>query len=360
MDESVLPGAPPCTRSASNQFREDAREVALIGEPTDRRDFGERQGRGYQQPFRMLDTLLHEPTVRRSSCRLLEGASEMGDRQAALVSEVRQSDFATQTLIQNLGSAAHLPRCQTAANRARVNANRVNLRVRGDDTVHASMAAAVCTAVQASQGAANATPSATSSAILAPSGPVTAPPSVRQHSTLSELIGQMAGADADLIGVGPRRFTLNHKLIEGRALSLSQRRRRFALRIKLPPAGTPNGWEKTMLDDADIFRELAPMLRVRPELQAICRFGAQWASGHEPERRRWAPFHIVTFGGCLIDAGDHIGIRLHAGDVAVLPHGSPHTVRALPTAGGPASVLRVSRSGRSAASLCGQNRGPRG
>jgi AraC family transcriptional activator of mtrCDE len=98
-----------------------------------------------------------------------------------------------------------------------------------------------------------------------------------------------------------------------------------------------------MPDDADIFRELAPMLRVRPELQAICRFGAQWASGHEPERRRWAPFHIVTLGGCLLDAGDRLGIRLHAGDVAVLPHGSPHTVRALPTAGGPASVLRVYR-----------------
>lgn len=98
-----------------------------------------------------------------------------------------------------------------------------------------------------------------------------------------------------------------------------------------------------MPDDADIFRELAPMLRVRPELQAICRFGAQWASGHEAERHRWAPFHIVTLGGCLLDAGDHIGIPLQAGDVAVLPHGSPHTVRALPMAGGSASVLRVYR-----------------
>jgi AraC family transcriptional activator of mtrCDE len=45
----------------------------------------------------------------------------------------------------------------------------------------------------------------------------------------------------------------------------------------------------------------------------------------------------------LLDAADRIGIRLDAGDVAVLPHGSPHTVRALPTAGGPVSVLRVYR-----------------
>jgi AraC family transcriptional activator of mtrCDE len=98
-----------------------------------------------------------------------------------------------------------------------------------------------------------------------------------------------------------------------------------------------------MRDDADIFRELAPLLRVRPELQQICRFGAQWASGHEPEGRGWAPFHIVTHGGCLLDAGDRIGIQLKAGDVAVLPHGGRHTVRALPTAGGAASVLRVHR-----------------
>jgi AraC family transcriptional activator of mtrCDE len=96
-----------------------------------------------------------------------------------------------------------------------------------------------------------------------------------------------------------------------------------------------------MRDEANIFRELAPLLRVRPELQQICRFGAQWASGHEPEGRGWAPFHIVTHGGCLLDAGDRIGIPLNAGDVAVLPHGGPHTVRARPTAGGPASVLRV-------------------
>jgi AraC family transcriptional regulator, activator of mtrCDE len=98
-----------------------------------------------------------------------------------------------------------------------------------------------------------------------------------------------------------------------------------------------------MRDDADIFRELAPLLCVRPELQQICRFGAQWASGHEPERRGWAPFHIVTHGGCLLDAGDRIGIPLNAGDVAVLPHGGPHTVRALPSAGGLPSVLRVHR-----------------
>jgi AraC family transcriptional activator of mtrCDE len=98
-----------------------------------------------------------------------------------------------------------------------------------------------------------------------------------------------------------------------------------------------------MRNDAEIFRELAPLLRVRPELQQICRFGAQWVSEHEPEAGGWAPFHIVTFGVCLLDVGERVGIRLEAGDAAVLPHGGPHTVRALPTAAGPTSAVRIQR-----------------
>lgn len=96
-----------------------------------------------------------------------------------------------------------------------------------------------------------------------------------------------------------------------------------------------------MQDEADIFRELAPLLRVRPELQQLCRFGAQWASEHEAEGKGWAPFHIVTLGGCLLDVGERVGILLEAGDVAVLPHGGRHTVRALPTAAGSSAALRV-------------------
>jgi AraC family transcriptional activator of mtrCDE len=85
------------------------------------------------------------------------------------------------------------------------------------------------------------------------------------------------------------------------------------------------------MHEAEIFSELAPLLRVRPELQQICRFGAQWGSEHGPEAGGWAPFHIVTYGACLLDVGDRIGIELKAGDAAVLPHGGPHTVRALPS-----------------------------
>ena len=94
---------------------------------------------------------------------------------------------------------------------------------------------------------------------------------------------------------------------------------------------------------ADAFAVMASLLRVRPELQQVCRFGAQWVSQHGPEESGWAPFHIVTAGACLLDTGDQHGIRLEAGDVAVLPHGSSHTTRSLPGATGPARPIQVSR-----------------
>ncbi|MEI9984064.1 MAG: AraC family transcriptional regulator [Aliidongia sp.] len=96
-----------------------------------------------------------------------------------------------------------------------------------------------------------------------------------------------------------------------------------------------------MDEESEIFKELVPLLRVQPELEQLCRFGAQWASPHGPEPDGWAPFHIVTAGSCLLDAGERTAIPLTAGDVAVLPHGGPHTVRALPTATGRAVALRV-------------------
>ena len=93
--------------------------------------------------------------------------------------------------------------------------------------------------------------------------------------------------------------------------------------------------------EGEIFQQLAFLLRVRPELQQICLFGAQWASPHDPEPHGWAPFHIVTKGSCLLDVGAHVGIQLRAGDVAVLPHGGKHTTRAHPDAAGVSAELTV-------------------
>ena len=73
---------------------------------------------------------------------------------------------------------------------------------------------------------------------------------------------------------------------------------------------------------------LAPLLRVRPEFQEFCRFGGDWNSPHGVARAGWAHFHIVTRGECVIDGPSHSAIRLHKGDILLLPHGNAHVLRA--------------------------------
>lgn len=83
---------------------------------------------------------------------------------------------------------------------------------------------------------------------------------------------------------------------------------------------------------ADLLSGLAPLLRVRPELQHVCRFGAQWAAGHAAEQDRWAPFHVIVRGACAVDlCGTGRSIALAAGDIVVLPHGAAHTMRGVTT-----------------------------
>jgi AraC family transcriptional activator of mtrCDE len=106
------------------------------------------------------------------------------------------------------------------------------------------------------------------------------------------------------------------------------------------PAGANAG--EAMVADADqridALSSLAPLLRVKPVLESFCRFGAQWASGHAPETDGWAPFHLVTRGECRIDRPGEPSQFLHAGDIAVLPHGGAHVMRGVTT---PTSVTTV-------------------
>ena len=79
-------------------------------------------------------------------------------------------------------------------------------------------------------------------------------------------------------------------------------------------------------DNVDALSALAPLLRVRPELQSLCRFESPWASPHVCEVKGWAPFHMVTLGSCTLDVGGMLH-PLVAGDVVLLPHGDAHVVR---------------------------------
>lgn len=76
----------------------------------------------------------------------------------------------------------------------------------------------------------------------------------------------------------------------------------------------------------DILDAMAPMLRVRPELQDFCRFGGGWRSAHAHEGEGWAAFHIVMRGSCQVDRPGEPTLRLEAGDVLLLPHGDGHVV----------------------------------
>lgn len=95
-------------------------------------------------------------------------------------------------------------------------------------------------------------------------------------------------------------------------------------------------------DNVDALSTLAPLLRVRPELQSLCRFEPPWAAPHEWETNGWAPFHMVTFGSCVLDVGGTLH-PLDAGDVVLLPHGDAHIVRsaAEKQSRQPASPVRV-------------------
>jgi AraC family transcriptional activator of mtrCDE len=99
------------------------------------------------------------------------------------------------------------------------------------------------------------------------------------------------------------------------------------------PMSQPDGGQAV-----DVLSSLAPLLRVRPELESICQFGQQWASPHKPEVDGWVPFHLVTRGTCQIDRPGEAPERLSAGDIAVLPHGGAHVVRGTTT---PATVTSV-------------------
>ena len=79
----------------------------------------------------------------------------------------------------------------------------------------------------------------------------------------------------------------------------------------------------------DALSGLAPLLRVRPVLEDVCRLGGAWVLPHEHEPNGHAYFHIVTQGRSLLDRPGTGLLRLDAGDVLLLPHGDAHTMRAI-------------------------------
>ncbi len=77
----------------------------------------------------------------------------------------------------------------------------------------------------------------------------------------------------------------------------------------------------------DLLSALAPLLKVRPVLEDVCRFGGAWESSHAYAGDGSAYFHLVTRGTCRVENDESGVITLGAGDVLLLPRGAGHVVR---------------------------------
>jgi AraC family transcriptional activator of mtrCDE len=102
--------------------------------------------------------------------------------------------------------------------------------------------------------------------------------------------------------------------------------------------------QMTEASEADALSGLAPLLRVRPELQDVCRFGGGWTAPHAAERGGWAYFHLVTRGRCLLERPGAGPLALETGDVLLLPRGDAHILRAGETGGRLAPAVAVGYS----------------
>jgi len=86
---------------------------------------------------------------------------------------------------------------------------------------------------------------------------------------------------------------------------------------------------------------IAPLLRVRPEIQEMCRFAARWEAEHQAEPLGWAQFHIVTKGRCFLEQRYGEPLLLQAGHLLLLPHGDAHVVRSAGREGGIRAPIRI-------------------
>lgn len=104
------------------------------------------------------------------------------------------------------------------------------------------------------------------------------------------------------------------------------------------PFGTMTNLACTLCPSpADPLTAIAPLLRVRPEIQDICRFASRWDAEHPAEPSGSAQFHIVTKGRCFLEHRDGEPLLLEAGNLLLLPHGDAHVVRS-ESRGGPSSA----------------------
>jgi AraC family transcriptional activator of mtrCDE len=77
----------------------------------------------------------------------------------------------------------------------------------------------------------------------------------------------------------------------------------------------------------DTLSRLLTLYPVQAALDYRCHFGAPWRIEDAGAPAGVAPYHVVTEGSGWLDTAERKAIRLRAGDVVVLPHGSAHCLR---------------------------------
>ena len=82
------------------------------------------------------------------------------------------------------------------------------------------------------------------------------------------------------------------------------------------------------MSERDVFTEVMEVLRVRGALMAQVHARAPW--GLRLPQNLGASFHAITVGSCWIRVGTQAPRELVAGDVVLLPRGTPHTVSSGP------------------------------
>jgi AraC family transcriptional regulator, activator of mtrCDE len=117
-------------------------------------------------------------------------------------------------------------------------------------------------------------------------------------------------------------------------LAMLSRRKTFADRIKHPDAGTE-------APPLNALSAIAPLFRVRPEIQDVCRFALQWEVVHEAEPAGFAQFHIVTNGSCVLERYCGETFKLEAGSILLLPQGASHVVRSASRSGSSGAPIRT-------------------
>ena len=77
-----------------------------------------------------------------------------------------------------------------------------------------------------------------------------------------------------------------------------------------------------------VCSHLLALLAPRCEVNLHCRFGGRWQAGHQQMRSGVVPWHVVLRGEGRLNVGGQTR-HLRAGDVVLLPHGSPHLMESL-------------------------------